>query len=62
MTATPSATGRDRPAATILQRRIDIQFRKPDGGLYTEQLFSTRGFSGPMSTLYHINQPTEVSG
>ncbi|MCU0316017.1 MAG: homogentisate 1,2-dioxygenase [Fimbriimonadaceae bacterium] len=39
-----------------------IQFRKPDGGLYTEQLFSTHGFSGPMSTLYHINQPTEVSG
>lgn len=39
-----------------------IQFRRPDGGLFTEQLFSTRGFSGPMSTLYHFNQPTEVSG
>lgn len=39
-----------------------IQFRKPDGGLYTEQLFSTHGFSGPMSTLYHINMPTEVVG
>ena len=39
-----------------------IQYRKPDGGLYTEQLFSTRGFSGPLSTLYHINQPTEVMG
>jgi homogentisate 1,2-dioxygenase len=39
-----------------------IQFRKPDGGLYTEQLFSTRGFSGPMSTLYHVHQPTEVIG
>lgn len=38
------------------------QFRKPDGGLYTEQLFSTRGFSGPMSTLYHHFQPTEVEG
>lgn len=38
------------------------QFRKPDGGLYAEQLFSTRGFSGPMSTLYHINLPTEVAG
>lgn len=39
-----------------------IQFRKPSGELYTEQLFSTHGFSGPMSTMYHINQPTEVSG
>ena len=45
-----------------LPSKHHIQFRKPDGGLYTEQLFSTHGFSGPMSTLYHINQPTEVSG
>ena len=45
-----------------LPKKHHIQFRKPDGGLYTEQLFSTRGFSGPMSTLYHINQPTEVAG
>src|SRR5689334_19705814 len=45
-----------------LPRKRHIQFRKPDGGLYAEQLFSTRGFSGPMSTLYHINLPTEVAG
>lgn len=44
-----------------LPQKHHIQFRKPDGGLYTEQLFSTRGFSGPMSTLYHVHQPTEVS-
>ena len=37
-----------------------IQFRKPDGGLYTEQVFGTRGFSGPMSILYHTHMPTEV--
>ncbi|MFN8219616.1 MAG: homogentisate 1,2-dioxygenase [Fimbriimonadales bacterium] len=43
-----------------LPKKHHIQFRKPDGGLYTEQLVSTHGFSGPMSTLYHINQPTEV--
>jgi homogentisate 1,2-dioxygenase len=43
-----------------LPRKHHIQFRKPDGGLYTEQLFSTQGFSGPMSTMYHINMPTEV--
>ncbi len=44
-----------------LPRKHHIQFRKPDGGLYAEQLFSTRGFSGPMSTLYHFNLPTEVA-
>lgn len=44
-----------------LPRKKHIQFRKPDGGLYTEQLYGTQGFSGPMSTLYHINMPTEVT-
>ena len=39
-----------------------VRYEKPDGGLYTEQVFSTRGFSGPLSTLYHRNAPTEVSG
>ncbi|MFY9233946.1 MAG: homogentisate 1,2-dioxygenase [Fimbriimonadaceae bacterium] len=42
-------------------RRRHTQFRKPDGGLYAEQLFSTRGFSGPMALMYHINLPTEVA-
>jgi homogentisate 1,2-dioxygenase len=45
-----------------LPKKHHIQFRKPEGGLYAEQLVSTRGFSGPMSTLYHINRPTEVAG
>lgn len=44
-----------------LPSKHHIQFRKPDGGLFTEELFSTRGFSGPMSTLYHYHAPTEVS-
>ncbi|MCW5941126.1 MAG: homogentisate 1,2-dioxygenase [Fimbriimonadaceae bacterium] len=44
-----------------LPRKKHVQFRKPDGGLYAEQLFSTRGFSGPMSTMYHIHLPTEVA-
>ena len=38
-----------------------VQFRKPDGGLYAEELFSTQGFSGPMATMYHIHLPTEVT-
>lgn len=45
-----------------LPAKKHIQFRKPDGGLYAEQLFSTIGFDGPMSTLYHINLPTAVAG
>ncbi len=39
-----------------------VQFRKPDGGLYAEELFSTHGFSDMMSTMYHINLPTDVAG
>ncbi len=45
-----------------LPRYRHTQFRKPNGELYSEQLFSTRGFSGPMATMYHINLPTEVAG
>ncbi len=37
-----------------------IQFRKPDGSLYHEQLFSTEGFSDMYSTLYHANPPTQI--
>lgn len=43
-----------------LPRKKHIQFRDSDGNLYAEQLFSTHGFDGPMTTMYHINLPTEV--
>ena len=36
------------------------QFRKSDGGLYSEQLFSTEGFSNDYSILYHIHPPTLI--
>ncbi|HWJ90195.1 MAG TPA: homogentisate 1,2-dioxygenase, partial [Flavisolibacter sp.] len=36
------------------------QFRKPDGGLYAEQLFSTEGFSNDYSLLYHVHPPTQI--
>lgn len=36
------------------------QFRKADGGLYSEQLFSTEGFSSNYSLLYHCHPPTEI--
>ncbi|MGE5424390.1 MAG: homogentisate 1,2-dioxygenase [Syntrophothermus sp.] len=35
-------------------------FRKPDGGLYAEQLVSTEGFSDAYSLVYHTHPPTEV--
>ncbi|MFI5272472.1 MAG: homogentisate 1,2-dioxygenase, partial [Ktedonobacterales bacterium] len=36
------------------------QFRKPDGGLYSEELFGEEGFSGNYSLLYHQHPPTRV--
>lgn len=37
-----------------------IQFEKPNGGLYYEQLFGTEGFHGHSSLLYHVHRPTQV--
>lgn len=37
------------------------QHRKPDGGLYAEELFGEEGFSGCYSLLYHQHPPTRVS-
>lgn len=37
-----------------------IQFEKPEGGLYYEQLFGTEGFHGFSSLLYHVHRPTQV--
>ena len=36
------------------------QFSKPDGSLYSEQLFSTEGFSNNYSLLYHVHPPTTI--
>lgn len=46
-------------AGTIPHKR-HTQFRKPDGKLYAEQLFSTEGFSNDYSILYHTYPPTLV--
>ncbi|MBK8496269.1 MAG: homogentisate 1,2-dioxygenase [Chitinophagaceae bacterium] len=37
------------------------QFRKPDGTLYAEQLFSTEGFSDDYALLYHCYPPTMIT-
>lgn len=36
------------------------QFRKPDGSLYSEQLFGTIGFDGMYTNMYHEHRPTMV--
>lgn len=46
-------------AGTIPHKK-HTQFRKPDGSLYAEQLFSTEGFSNDYSILYHTHAPTLI--
>ncbi len=46
---------------TIPHKR-HTQFYQPNGSLYSEQLFSTEGFSNDYSLLYHIHPPTEIIG
>ena len=43
-----------------IPRKRHTQFRKPDGGLYAEQLVSTEGFSDDYSLVYHTHPPTLV--
>jgi homogentisate 1,2-dioxygenase len=44
--------------AGSLPDKRHIQFRRADGGLYAEELVSTKGFDGPYSLLYHLRPPT----
>ena len=41
-------------------RKRHTQFRRPDGGLYAEQLMGEEGFSSSSSLLYHRNPPTAI--
>ena len=43
----------------IPQKR-HTQFRKADGSLYREELFSTIGFDGVLTNAYHINSPARI--
>jgi len=44
-----------------IPRKRHTQFRRPDGSLYAEQLFSTEGFSSDYSLLYHNHAPTIIT-
>ncbi|MEC8610832.1 MAG: homogentisate 1,2-dioxygenase, partial [Bacteroidota bacterium] len=43
-----------------IPRKRHTIFKKPDGGIYYEQLFGTVGFDGMSSLLYHTHRPTMV--
>ncbi len=43
-----------------IPKKRHTQFRRPDGELYTEELFGAEGFSGSSSLLYHYHPPTTV--
>lgn len=41
-------------------RKRHAQFRKPDGGLYAEELMGEEGFTSDSSLLYHVHPPTAI--
>jgi homogentisate 1,2-dioxygenase len=41
-------------------RKRHTQFRKPDGGLYAEELMGVEGFSADSALLYHEHLPTAI--
>jgi len=43
-----------------IPKKRHVQFRKPDGSLYAEELVSTHGFSNVYSLIYHCYPPTWI--
>ncbi len=43
-----------------IPRKRHTVFRRPDGGLYAEELMGHEGFIGTSSLLYHVHPPTTV--
>ncbi|MEP6696788.1 MAG: homogentisate 1,2-dioxygenase [Pseudonocardiales bacterium] len=43
-----------------IPRKRHTQFRRPDGGLYAEELMGVEGFSADSALLYHADLPTEI--
>lgn len=41
-------------------KKRHVQYHKPDGGLYREEVMGEHGFAGIQSILYHLHQPTRV--
>jgi homogentisate 1,2-dioxygenase len=43
-----------------IPRKRHVQLRRPDGGLYAEELMGEEGFSADSSLLYHTHLPTAI--
>lgn len=43
-----------------IPRKRHIVFRRPDGGIYAEELMGEEGFSAESALLYHRNAPTAI--
>jgi homogentisate 1,2-dioxygenase len=43
-----------------IPRKRHVRFRRPDGGLYAEELMGEEGFSSDASLLYHVHPPTAI--
>jgi homogentisate 1,2-dioxygenase len=43
-----------------IPRKRHIRFRRPDGGLYAEELMGEEGFASDSSLLYHAHPPTAI--
>src|SRR5436305_14643512 len=43
-----------------IPRKRHTAFRKPDGGLYAEELMGVEGFSADSALLYHRGLPTAI--
>src|SRR5262245_48237740 len=43
-----------------IPRKRHTQFRRPDGGLYAEELMGVEGFSSDSALLYHRHLPTAI--
>ena len=43
----------------VPQKRHTVH-RRPDGGIYSEQLVGHEGFTGTSALLYHVHPPTTV--
>jgi homogentisate 1,2-dioxygenase len=41
-------------------RKRHVRFRRPDGGLYAEELMGEEGFVSDSSLLYHVHPPTAI--
>ena len=43
-----------------IPRKRHTAFRKPNGGIYAEELMGHEGFTGTSALLYHVHPPTTV--